>query len=160
LTRRGEPRYVLRAFGAAVLAAYLCGGCSGSRPAPSTAEYFPVSGRPDLPFSEAARIGELLFLSGQIGIDGSGRIVPGGIGPETRQALENIRAVLERHGSSLDQVVKCTALLVDMREWEAMNQVYRTFFPRHLPARTALGVSGLVLGARVELECVARVSSE
>lgn len=113
----------------------------------------------DLPFSEAVRVGHLLFLSGQIGIvPGELRLVEGGIGPETRQTMENIRATLERFGSSLDRVVKCTVMLADIGEWEAMNEVYRTFFAAgHRPARSALGASGLALGARVEIECIATV---
>lgn len=134
----------------------LLAACASSPPRPPAAEYFPVTGRSDLPFSEATRVGDLLFLAGQIGTDDKGHLVPGGIEAETRQTLENLRAVLERHGSSLSLVVKCTAMLVDMREWEAMNRVYVTYFPRHLPARTAFGVSALLMGARVELECVAR----
>ena len=109
------------------------------------------------PFSEAVRVGHMLYLSGQIGTDSSGAPVPGGIAAETRQTLENIRRVLERHGSSLDQVVKCTVMLADIGEWEAMNEVYRTFFTNHLPARSAFGTSGLALNARVEIECMAVV---
>ncbi|RMH12105.1 MAG: RidA family protein [Gemmatimonadetes bacterium] len=111
-----------------------------------------------LPFSEAVRVGDLLILSGQIGRDPATRqLVGGGIGPETRQTLENIRATLERYGSSMDRVVKCTAMLADMAEWPAMNEVYTTFFPEHKPARSAFGASGLALGARVEIECWATV---
>ena len=69
----------------------------------------------------------------------------------------NIKEVLERSGSSLDRVVKCTVFIADMREWPAMNEVYVTFFPRNKPARSALGVNGLALGARVEIECIAAV---
>jgi len=123
------------------------------------AEYFPIPGNTGLPFSEAVRAGNLLFLSGQLGTDADDKLVPGGIQPETRQALENIRAVLERHGSSLDRVIKCTAMLADMKEWAAMNEVYVTFFPKHLPARSAFGATGLALGARMELECIATVGS-
>ena len=82
-------------------------------------------------------------------------LVPGGIGPEAARALDNIQAILERHGASMDDVVKCTVFLADMREWPAFNEVYRKYFPRHFPARSALAASGLVLGARVELECTA-----
>jgi enamine deaminase RidA (YjgF/YER057c/UK114 family) len=71
--------------------------------------------------------------------------------------MENIKAALERYGSSLDHVVKATVMLLDMAEWAEMNRVYVTYFPKHLPARSALGVSGLALGARVEIECVAVV---
>jgi enamine deaminase RidA (YjgF/YER057c/UK114 family) len=81
--------------------------------------------------------------------------VPGGIGPETRQAMTNIRSVLERHGSSMARVVKCTAMLADIKEWGAMNEVYLTFFPSHRPARSAFAASGLALDGRIELECIA-----
>lgn len=108
------------------------------------------------PFSEAVRVGHLLFLSGAIGVDPeTGELVPGGIGPETRQTLENIRATLERHGSALDRVVKCTAMLADMDEWPAMNEVYADVFEAPRPARSAFGATALALGARVEIECIA-----
>ncbi len=125
-----------------------------------TVEYFPVATSLEsmkLPFSEAVRVGTMLYLSGAIGIDSSGILVPGGIEAETRQAMVNIRSVLERHGSSMDRVIKCTAMLADMGEWAAMNGVYVEFFPRNLPARSAFGASGLALGSRVEIECIATV---
>jgi 2-iminobutanoate/2-iminopropanoate deaminase len=133
----------------------LLGGCRTNPPQKPQAEHFPVPGQPTLPFAEAVRVGDMLYLSGQIGTDSTGRLVPGGIGPETRQTLSNIATVLARHGASLDQVVKCTAMLADVKEWAAMNQVYVTFFKTHLPARSAFGTSGLALGARLELECMA-----
>jgi 2-iminobutanoate/2-iminopropanoate deaminase len=107
------------------------------------------------PFSEAVRVDNLLYLSGQIGLDSSGKLVSGGIAAETRQTLENIKVVLERYGSSMEKVVKCTVMLADIREWEEMNKVYLTFFQNELPARSALGASGLALMARVEIECIA-----
>lgn len=125
-----------------------------SSPSPT---YHPVSGQSGLPFSEAVRTGDLLFLAGQIGLGESGKLVPGGVGPETRRAMENIRAVLERHGSSLERIVKVTVMLADIGEWPAMNAEYVRFFPGHLPARSAFGTSGLALGARVEIECVAQI---
>jgi reactive intermediate/imine deaminase len=118
-------------------------------------EYYPAGG--DLPFSSAVRVGTMLYLAGQIGADTTGKLVKGGIGPETRQTMENIKRVLERHGSSLDRVVRCIVMLADIKDWPAMNKVYTTFFPRHLPARSALGASGLVFNARVEIECTATV---
>ena len=123
--------------------------------APARVEFH--AGNPSLPFSEAVRVGSMLYLSGQIGTDSTLRLVPGGIVPETRQTLENIRAVLERHGSSLDRVVKCTVMLADISEWGTVNSVYVTFFPGRKPARSALGANGLALGARVEIECWATV---
>ena len=121
----------------------------------SDIEYFTSDLLKGLPFSAAVRVGRMLYLSGQIGIDGSGKLVPGGIGAETRQALENIKAVLEQHGSSVDHVVKVTVMLADMSEWSEMNKVYVTYFDMHLPARSALGANGLAMGARVEIECTA-----
>jgi reactive intermediate/imine deaminase len=125
-----------------------------------TIDYFPMAeslGPLKLPFSEAVRVGSMLYLSGSMGIDETGALVPGGIVAETRQALANIRSVLERHGSSMDRVVKCTVMLADMGEWAAMNRVYIEYFSTNLPARSAFGVSGLALGGRVEIECVATI---
>jgi 2-iminobutanoate/2-iminopropanoate deaminase len=110
----------------------------------------------DLPFSEAVRVGDMLYLSGQIGnVPGTTELVPGGIAAETRQTLENIRTVLERHGSGLDRIVKCTIFLAGIDEWPEMNEVYRTFFEEKKPARSAVAGSGLALGARVEIDCIA-----
>jgi reactive intermediate/imine deaminase len=112
--------------------------------------------QPDRPFSEAVRAGDFLFLSGQVGSDpATGRLVPGGIAAESRQILQKIKRVLESNGSSLAAVVKCTAFLADIGEWPAFNTVYREFFSKPFPARSALAASGLVMGARVELECIA-----
>ncbi len=108
-----------------------------------------------LPFSEAVSVGNMLYLSGMIGVDSSMRLVQGGITPETRQTMENIKAALERYGSSLDYVIKATVMLADMSEWAEMNKIYVTYFPKHLPARSALGANGLVFGARMEIECIA-----
>lgn len=123
-------------------------------------EFHPMAGDTERswPFSEAVRVGDLLFLSGMLGNrPGTSELVPGGIGPETRQTLENIRAAILRHGGSMDRVAKCTVFLADIAEWGAMNAVYVEFFPNNRPARSALGSSGLALGARVEIECIAYV---
>ncbi len=110
----------------------------------------------NLPFSEAVRVGNMLYLSGQIGVvPGSMKLASGGIQAETRQAMQNIKTALEAHGSSMDKVIKCTAMLADMAEWGSFNDVYKTFFTAHYPARSAFGATGLALGARVEVECVA-----
>ena len=109
-----------------------------------------------LPFSEAVRVGNTLHLSGQIGIvPGSMKLVPGGIRAEAKQTMENIKTVLEANGYTLDDVVKCTVMLADISEWGTFNEVYRTFFTKRFPARSALGANGLALGARVEVECLA-----
>ena len=111
-------------------------------------EYLNPSAR--LPFSEGVRHGGLIFLAGKLGLGGER-----GIQPETRGALESIQDALERFGSSMDRVLKCTVFLADMAEWSAMNEVYMQFFPENKPARTAVGASGLSGNGRVEIECVA-----
>ena len=110
---------------------------------------------PPRPFSPAVKANGFIFLSGQVGTDSTGRLVSGGIQPETRQVMRNISDLLARSGSSIDKVVKCTVFILDMAEWPAMNEVYITFFKGPPPARSATGASGLALGARVEIECIA-----
>lgn len=110
----------------------------------------------NLPFSESVRAGDLLFLSGQVGTDPeTDELVEGGIRAEARQTLENIRAALARRDLGMADVVKCTVMLADISEWAAFNEVYRTFFDAPYPARSAFAASGLALGARVEVECIA-----
>ena len=109
-----------------------------------------------LPFSEAVRVGEVLYLSGQIGNEpGTMKLVPGGLGAETRQAMRNIEAILRAHGYGLGDVVKCSVMLADMSRWGEFNEAYKASFSDHFPARSAMGVSGLALGAQVEVECIA-----
>ncbi len=109
-----------------------------------------------LPFSPAVKVGNIIYLSGQIGnVRGTRNLVSGGIRAETQQALENIRSVLEASGSSLDRVIKCTVYLADIGDYDAMNQVYATVFPKDPPARSTIATSGLALGARTEIECMA-----
>jgi 2-iminobutanoate/2-iminopropanoate deaminase len=113
-----------------------------------------------LPFSDAVRAGDLLFVSGQVGtVPGKDELAAGGISPEATQALENVKAILEHHGSSMEAIVKCTVFLADIQDWAAFNAVYRRYFPAHFPARSAFGSNGLALGARVELECTAYAPS-
>jgi reactive intermediate/imine deaminase len=140
---------------AVLLFALLTTACAPHR----TLEFLPDPSPPVGPFSRAVRVGDLLFLAGQIGTDATGRLVPGGIQPETRQTLENIRAELRRHGLDMNRVAKCTVFLADMSEWGRMNEVYATFFPGPKPARSAAGSNGLALGARVEIECIAAYGS-
>jgi 2-iminobutanoate/2-iminopropanoate deaminase len=124
---------------------------------PPSVEYLSAERQRPLPFSDAVRVGHMLYLSGQIGVDADQKLVRG-IKEETRQIMERIRRLLEGNGSSLNHVVKCTVMMADMSEWAAMNEVYVTYFPNgHLPARSAFGTNGLALGARVEIECLAVV---
>jgi len=142
-----------------LLLASLASGCAQRDGAPPSVTYVPMGGSAPLPFSAAVRVGDMVYLSGQLGTDSTGTVVQGGIQAETRQALTNIKRLLEANGSSLDHVVKCTAMLADMKEWAAMNEVYVTFFPPgRLPARSAFGTTGLARGARMELECMAIAS--
>lgn len=110
----------------------------------------------DLPFSAAVRVGRTIYLSGQVGIAPGGmQLVPGGIEPEARQTLRNIESTLQANGLAMRDVVKCTVMLADIAEWGKFNEVYKEFFSRPYPARSAFGASGLALGARVEVECIA-----
>ncbi len=123
---------------------------------PVALEFYSSDTMSNFPFSEAVRVGDLLFMSGQVGTkpDGSG-LIEGGIGPETQQVMENIQATVEKYGSSMDNVAKCLVMLADITEWPAMNEVYKEFFPGNKPARSAFAGSGLALNARVEIECIA-----
>ena len=109
----------------------------------------------DMPFSESARAGNLLFISGQVGSDFSGNLVEGGILSESHQVLRNIREIVYRRGLTMDDVVKCTVFLADVSQWGDFNQVYTTYFSKPYPARSALGANGLALGAALEVECIA-----
>lgn len=109
----------------------------------------------NLPFSEAVRVDHMLYLSGELGTDANGKLVTGGIGPESKQMMDNIGRKLAAHGSSFDRVVTCTVALADIAEWPAFNAIYRGYFDKHFPARMAYATSGLALGARIELQCTA-----
>jgi 2-iminobutanoate/2-iminopropanoate deaminase len=115
-----------------------------------------------LPFSEAVRVGNMLYLSGQMGIvPGTMRLAPGGVREQVRQTMENIKASLQAHGASMRHIVKCTVMLADISDWPAFNEVYRTYFEDgRYPARSAFGANALALGGRVEVECVAVLDPE
>ena len=135
----------------ALLAALL-----GTQAASAPPEYIgrPELGGQPLPFSDAVRVGDILYLSGQIGrVDGK---VPDGIEAQTKAVMEGIGAVLKRSNLTHDDLVKCTVMLDDMADWPAFNAVYVTYFkPGRMPARSAFGTDGLALGAKVEVECMA-----
>lgn len=125
-----------------------------SAPTPTPAiTYHPSGGT--LPFSDAVEVGNTLYLSGKIGTDADGKLVAGGVKAETRQVLDNIEASLKRYGYTRAQLVKCTVMLTDMQDFATMNEVYGAWMVRPYPARSTLGVSGLALGASVEIECIA-----
>ena len=117
--------------------------------------------RAGLPFSDAVRVGDVLYLSGQMGVTpGTKTLVPGGVGPQARQALDNIGATLAANGLSFDAVFKVTVMLADMSDWGAFNEIYVGYFkPDRLPARSAFGAAGLALDGRVEIEAWAWVGT-
>lgn len=147
---------------------FLVSGCSIERRTDRESEQSTDSGRrqiirpegvASLPvFSLAVRSGDLIFLSGQLGAvpgESPPRVIEGGIETETRQTMENIIAVLDAAGASLEDLLKCTVFLADIADYEAMNAVYAEYFPTDPPARAALAGSGLALGALVEVDCIA-----
>jgi reactive intermediate/imine deaminase len=135
-----------------------CAMHDANRKEPQMLQYSTGQRSRPLPFSDAVRVGNLLFVSGQLGVDKDMKLVPGGIRPETKAVMDNIKRVVEANGSSMDRVVKCTCMLADMSEWQKMNEVYVTYFPKdRLPARSAFAASALALGGRVEIECIAAV---
>lgn len=133
---------------------------SGTMSEPTPIEHIVPEGVARLPvFTPAVRVGDLVFLSGAIGTPPSGalELVEGGIGAETRATMDNIGSILDAAGLGFEDLVKCTVFLADIADFAAMNEVYLTYFEGiEPPARSALAASGLALGARVEIECIAR----
>ena len=112
--------------------------------------------KPIGPYSQAIVSGDFVFCSGQVGIDPkTNELVKASVGEETRQCLENLRAVLNKAGSSIDRAVRATVYLTDLNHFKEMNDTYREFFPRAAPARATVEVSKLALGARVEIDIIA-----
>ncbi len=140
---------------AALIAIVILPACTA--PQPVDREVIRVPGSLEgLPFSSAVRVRDVIYLSGQIGtLPETRELVSGGVAAETRQTLENIKSVLTYAGSALDRVVKCTVFLTDIADYQAVNAVYREYFPVDPPARSAMAGSGLALGAKVEIECLA-----
>ncbi len=114
----------------------------------------------NLPFSEAVLVDNTLYLSGQIGIiPGTLTLVEGGIEAESKQVMENIKTTLEAHDFSMSDIVKCTIMIDDISQWASFNEIYKTYFEEPYPARSAFGADGLALGAAIEVECIAVISS-
>jgi reactive intermediate/imine deaminase len=153
-SKGADMRFIVAiAIGVFAMTATSAADAAPARPA---VEHFgkPTLNGQALPFSDAVRVGDTLYLSGQLGIvDGK---LPDGIEAQTRQALDNVGAILKRAGLGYGDVFHCAAMLSDMKNWPAMNAVYMTYFPEgKRPARSAFGASGLALGALIELECQA-----
>jgi len=119
--------------------------------------YYPV---PKAPFSEATQVGNILYLSGQVGsVPGQNHLAEGGFAAEAKQTMDNIGVTLKNHGLSYDDLFKCTIMLADMKNWPDFNKIYVPYFnPERLPARSAIGAFGLAMGAAVEIECWANVN--
>ena len=111
-----------------------------------------------VPLSQAIKVGDWVFASGQLGMDPrTGRLIEGGIRAETKQVCENLKAVLEAAGSSLAKVHKVTIYMADLAELMAMNEVFGSYFPQDPPARTTFQAAALIAGARIEIEAIATV---
>ena len=142
------------AIGMAMLLSAAAANAQAARPA---AEYCPapaLNGRP-APFSSAVRVGDVLYLSGAIGVTPDGKL-PETFEGQAKQTMENVGAALKARGLGWGDVFKCTVFIADMKNWPAFNAVYVPYFqPGKLPARSAVGSAGLALGAQLELECIA-----
>ena len=136
---------VLIALGAWALWSYGCPFCQAQT----------TPGKPSLPFSPAVKVNRMIYVSGQIGASPESGVLAEAIRGQTRQALENIKAIVEAAGSCLKHVVKTTVFLQDIGEWPAMNAIYAEYFPEEAPARSAVQAAGLPMGARMEIEVVA-----
>ncbi|MHA7059972.1 RidA family protein [Aquimarina sp. M1] len=144
-----------------ILVTFLLLGCSNTSESSTSVIFHKTHElkKANAPFSDMVQVGDLYFLSGQIGMDHKSRtLMTGGIKKETAQAIENIKAVLQQHDMDLNNVVKCTVILADINEFSSFNEVYKTYFPQK-PARTTFAAKGLAVGAKIEIECVA-VKSE
>ncbi len=123
---------------------------------PQAIEFLNQGNSPDAPFSEAVRAGKTLYLAGKLGYNrAEKRLASGGIKGETKQAMDNIKATVEKYGYAMSDLVKCTVMLADIDEWGQFNEVYTTYFEKgRFPARSAFGGNQLALDARVEVECI------
>jgi len=141
--------------GAGLAALLACAGMASAAQARPDFRQSVMDAEKGLPFSQSVQVGEVVYLSGQIGNrPGTLELVPGGMAAETRQTMENIRAALAVRSLTVADVFKCTVMLADMGQWAAFNEVYKSYFkPGRYPARSSFGASGLAMGAQVELEC-------
>jgi len=141
-----------------ILVSLRLGFCTISSHAATVERYTdPTMKDANRPFSQADRVGDRLYLSGQIGNSpGTLDLAPGGMEGQARQTMDNIEAVLEANGASFANVTKCLVMLADMSQWADFNKVYVTYFePGQLPERSAFGAKGVALGGALEVECEA-----
>jgi len=141
----------------ALILGLLASSASAAPPSPAPVEHLtrpPANGRA-LPLSDAVRVGDTIYLSGQLGFGADGKL-PDGVEAQTKAAMDNIGAILKRAGADYGDVFHCTAYLADIKDWAAFNTVYVSYFPAdRMPARSTVGVNGLALGGLVEIECQA-----
>ncbi|MFC0170276.1 RidA family protein [Pseudoduganella danionis] len=150
---RNAQRTARRASVYTLVRAGLLASLLGAPLAQST-QFYNKGAEPGLPFSLAVRAGDYIFISGQLGIGPAG--LAKGLEAQSKQAMENIGAILKGHNLNMDDVVKCTIMLTDMSKWADFNRIYTGYFkPERLPARSAMGVSALAMGGEVEIECIA-----
>lgn len=140
---------------AAFAAALLPAACVSQAPEVSHNSGQPIAGQ-TLPFSRAVRVGQTLYLSGELGIDpATNGLVSGGVDAEATQIFRNYERTLAEYGADLSDLVKCTVFLGDMADYAAMNAAYSAAIPDPKPARSTVGVNGLAFGAALEIECIA-----
>ncbi len=142
--------------GALALPASAAGGKSSAQKKVITRPGEPLT--PTSLFSPATQLGNMLFLSGSGAHDPqTHKVVPGPIGNQVKQCLENLKVVLEAAGSSMNKVLKCTVFLTDITDFPAMNEVYHSYFPANPPSRTTIAAKDLPGNSPVEIECIAYV---
>lgn len=148
----------MKPFHYAVLSILMSGVMATSYAQESTAIIFHKSHEPkkqNAPFSDVVQAGNMYFLAGQIGMNHTTRtLVEGGVQAETEQAIKNIQAVLAEHGMTLDNVVKCTVILADIKDFAAFNEIYIQFFTKK-PARTTFAAKGIAANGSIEIDVVA-----
>jgi 2-iminobutanoate/2-iminopropanoate deaminase len=142
---------------AAIAGVTLVAGAPGAHAQGGKQVINPPNARPGGVLSSAVRVGDLVFLSGALGTKpGGGGLADGGIEGQTRQALENVKSSATLAGVTMADIAKCSVFLTDVANFQAMNGVYREFFPTDPPARTTVAVAALVVpGALIEIECIA-----
>lgn len=143
-----------------LISAALLSACATTAPEPDTGIIFHTTEQyrqANFPFSVATEADGWIYLSGTLGlVPETRKLAEGGIEPEARQTMDNIQASLESLGLSMDNIMKCTVMIDEMADWPAFNEIYKSYFDGDYPARSAFVADGLALGAKVEVECIAR----